>query len=96
MSHSSLALTIGFAAEAVREEGPRVQCVAPRAATPFVADALHGAGARPLVTGTSPDALDAARPIPIAYLTLAAAYAATWSAAALTLGATSFHHLEIS
>ena len=42
------------------------------------------------------DALDAARPIPIAYLTLAAAYAATWSAAALTLGATSFHKLEIS
>lgn len=72
MSHSSLALTIGFAAEAVREEGPRVQCVAPRAATPFVADALHGAGARPLVTGTSPDALDAARGAQAVVLDLAA------------------------
>ena len=42
------------------------------------------------------DALDAARPIPPVYLALAAAYAATWSAAALALGAASFHRLEIS
>lgn len=60
MSRSGLALTIGFAAEAVRESAPHIQCVAPRAATPFVADTLHGVGARSLVTGTSPDALAAA------------------------------------
>lgn len=60
MSRSGLALTIGFATEAVRESAPHVQCVAPRAATPFVADALHGAGARSLVTGTSSEALAAA------------------------------------
>lgn len=59
MSRSGLALTIGFATEAVRESAPQIQCVAPLAATPFVADALHGAGARSLVTGTSPDALAA-------------------------------------
>ena len=61
MSRSGLALTIGFATEAVRESAPHIQCVAPLAATPFVADALHGAGARSLVTGTSPDALAAAQ-----------------------------------
>lgn len=60
MSRSGLALTIGFAAEAVRESAPLVHCVAPRAATAFVADVLHGAGARSVVTGTSPDALAAA------------------------------------
>ncbi len=59
MSSSALALTIGFAAEAVRESAPHIQCVAPRAATPFVADTLHGVGARSLVTGTAPDALAA-------------------------------------
>ena len=42
------------------------------------------------------DALDAATPIPPSYLALAAAYAAAWSAAALALGALSFHHIEIS
>ena len=42
------------------------------------------------------DALDAATPIPPAYLALAAAYAAAWSAACLALGAASFQKLEIS
>jgi hypothetical protein len=42
------------------------------------------------------DALDASQPIPPAYLALAAAYAAAWSAALLALGAASFHRLEIS
>ena len=42
------------------------------------------------------DALDASQRIPPAYLALAAAYAATWSAALLALGAASFHRLEIS
>jgi hypothetical protein len=42
------------------------------------------------------DALDAAAPIPAAYLATAAAYAAAWSAAALALGAASFQKLEIS
>ena len=42
------------------------------------------------------DALDAARPVPAAYLALAAAYAAAWSAAVLALGAASFQRLEIS
>lgn len=42
------------------------------------------------------DALDAATPIPASYFALAAAYAATWSAAALALGAASFQKLEIS
>lgn len=51
---------MGFAAEAVRESAPLVHCVAPRDATSFVADVLHGAGARAVVTGTSPDALTAA------------------------------------
>lgn len=60
MPRSGLALTVGFAAEAVRESAPLVHCVAPRAATSFVADVLHGVGARPVVTGTSPDALAAA------------------------------------
>lgn len=60
MPRSGLALTIGFAAEAVREGAPLVHCVAPRAATAFVADVLHGAGARSVVTGTSADALSAA------------------------------------
>lgn len=60
MPRSGLALTVGFAAEAVRESAPLVHCVAPRAATSFVADVLHGAGARSVVTGTSPDALAAA------------------------------------
>ena len=59
MPRSGLALTIGFAAEAVRESAPLVHCVAPRAATSFVAEVLHGAGARSVVTGTSPDALAA-------------------------------------
>ena len=60
MPRSGLALTVGFAAEAVREGTPLVHCVAPRAATSFVADVLHGAGARSVVTGTSPEALSAA------------------------------------
>ena len=60
MPRSGLALTVGFAAEAVRESAPLVHCCAPRAATSFVADVLHGAGARSVITGTSPDALNAA------------------------------------
>lgn len=72
MSRSGFALTIGFAAEAVRESAPHIQCVAPRAATPFVADALHGIGARSLVTGTSPDALAAAGGAEAVVLDLAA------------------------
>jgi len=60
MSRSGLVLTIGIAAEAVRESGPVVHCVAPRAATSFVAEVLHGVGAQSVVTGTSPDALAAA------------------------------------
>lgn len=42
------------------------------------------------------DALDAAAPVPVSYLALAAAYAAAWSAAALALGAAAFQKLEIS
>lgn len=42
------------------------------------------------------DALDAAVAIPPVYFALATAYAAAWSAAALALGAASFHRLEIS
>ena len=42
------------------------------------------------------DALDAATPIPPAYLALAAAYAAAWSGAALAFGIASFQKLEIS
>jgi hypothetical protein len=42
------------------------------------------------------DALDVAGAIPLAYLGLAAAYAATWSAACLALGTLSFQKLEIS
>lgn len=42
------------------------------------------------------DALDAAAPIPAAYLAGAAAYAAAWSAAALALGLAAFHRQEIS
>ena len=37
-ARSGLALTIGFAAEHVRESSPLVHCVAPLGATPFVAD----------------------------------------------------------
>lgn len=59
MSRSGLVLTIGFAAEAVRETSPLVHCLAPRAATSFVADVLYGAGAVPVVTGTSAEALAA-------------------------------------
>ena len=59
MPRSGLALTIGFAAEAVREGSPLIHCVAPRAATSFMAEVLHGAGAGSVVTGTSPDALAA-------------------------------------
>lgn len=57
---SGLVLTVGFAAETVRESSPFVHCVAPRAATSFVADVLYGAGARSVVTGTSAEALAAA------------------------------------
>lgn len=60
MPRSALALTIGFAAETIRESAPHVHCVAPRAATSFVSDVLHAVGARSVVTGTSPDALAAA------------------------------------
>ncbi|MBP7009561.1 MAG: hypothetical protein KBC66_07160 [Kiritimatiellae bacterium] len=42
------------------------------------------------------DALDVAGAIPLDYLGLAAAYAATWSAACLALGTLSFQKLEIS
>ena len=42
------------------------------------------------------DALDAAAPIPAAYLAGAAAYAAAWSAAVLALGCASFRRLEIA
>lgn len=58
-ARSALALTIGFAAESVRETGPLVHCVAPAGATPFVADVLYGAGARSVITGTSEDAMTA-------------------------------------
>lgn len=58
-SRSGLALTIGFAAESVRETGPLVHCIAPAGATPFVADVLFGVGARSVITGTSDDALAA-------------------------------------
>ncbi|MDO5534004.1 MAG: hydroxyethylthiazole kinase [Propionibacteriaceae bacterium] len=57
MDRSGLALTVGFAVETVRENAPLVHCVAPRAATSFVAEVLHGAGASSVVTGTSPEAL---------------------------------------
>lgn len=42
------------------------------------------------------DALDATVTIPPTYFWTAAAYAGAWSAAALALGAASFHHREIS
>ena len=42
------------------------------------------------------DALDSAQSIPPAYLGLATAYAAAWSAAALALGLVSFQRLEIA
>lgn len=60
MPRSALALTVGFAAESIREGAPQVHCVAPRAATSFVSDVLHAVGARSVVTGASPDALAAA------------------------------------
>lgn len=59
MRHTELLLNIGFAIEAVREGSPVVQCIAPREATAFVADVLYAAGSRPVVTGTSPEALAA-------------------------------------
>lgn len=59
MRQPELLLNIGLAVEAVREASPVVQCIAPREATAFVADVLHAAGARPVVTGTSSDALAA-------------------------------------
>lgn len=59
MRQAELLLNIGFAVEAVRETAPVVQCIAPREATAFVADVLYAAGARPVVTGTSPEALAA-------------------------------------
>ena len=59
-ARSGLALTIGFAAEHVRESSPLVHCVAPLGATPFVADVVYGVGARSVVTGTARDALEAA------------------------------------
>lgn len=59
MRQPELLLNIGFAVEAVREGAPVVQCIAPREATSFVADVLYAAGARPVVTGTSPEALAA-------------------------------------
>ena len=59
MRQTELLLNIGFAVEAVREGAPVVQCIAPREATAFVADVLYAAGARPVVTGTSPEALAA-------------------------------------
>ena len=52
-ARSGLALTIGFAAEHVRESSPLVHCVAPLGATPFVADVVYGVGARSVVTGTA-------------------------------------------
>lgn len=59
MLQPELLLNIGLAVEAVREQAPVVQCIAPREATAFVADVLTAAGARPVVTGTSPEALAA-------------------------------------
>lgn len=59
MRQAELLLNIGLAVEAVRESAPVVQCVAPREATAFVADVLYAAGARPVATGTSPEALAA-------------------------------------
>lgn len=59
MRQPELLLNIGFAVESVREGVPVVQCIAPREATAFVADVVYAAGGRPVVTGTSPDALAA-------------------------------------
>lgn len=59
MLATQLLLHIGFAVESVRENGPVVQGVVPREATPFVADVLSAAGAAPVLTGTTPDALAA-------------------------------------
>ncbi len=59
MRAPELLLNIGLAVESVRETAPVVQCIAPREATAFVADVLYAAGARPVITGTSPDALAA-------------------------------------
>lgn len=78
MARSALELTVGFAAESVRETSPVVHCVAPRAATPFVADVLYGAGAIPVVTGTSTEALAAALSADAAMLDLGT-LSAEWS-----------------
>lgn len=59
MRQPELLLNIGFAVEAVREGAPVVQCIAPRDATSFVADVLYAAGALPVATGTSQEALAA-------------------------------------
>lgn len=82
MTRSRLALTIGFAAEAVRETGPLVHCVAPRAATSFVADVLHGVGARSVITGGSAAALAAAASADAVSLDLSS-LGSEWSDAAL-------------
>lgn len=77
-AQSGLALTIGFAAENVRETGPLVHCIAPRGATPFVADVVYGVGAKAVVTGTAPDALEAARgadAVSVDFATLASEWA---------------------
>lgn len=59
MPQSALKLAIGFAVETVRETSPVVHCIAPRAATSFIADVLSAAGAQPVLTGTSAEALAA-------------------------------------
>lgn len=59
MPPSGLLLTIGLAVETVRESAPVVHCLTPRAAAAFVADVLAAAGARPVLTGVTEQAMDA-------------------------------------
>ncbi|MFT3876478.1 MAG: hydroxyethylthiazole kinase [Propioniciclava sp.] len=78
MQSNHLALTVGLAAETVREDGPVVHCLAPREATAFVADVLHAAGARAVITGTTGGGLAAAATADALALDLAT-LSADWS-----------------
>lgn len=75
---SHLALTVGLAAETVRESGVVVHCVAPREATAFVADVLHAVGASAVITGTSVAGLKAAGSADALALDLATLTAEGW------------------
>lgn len=77
------ALTIGLAAESVRETSPVVHCIAPLGATPFVADVLYGVGATSVLTGTAAGALEALRGADAVSLDFAT-LAAEWSDAVVT------------